>query len=362
MLIGYKRAKDNNCKFEIDEYSSKIVQKIFKMRLNGIRPTMIARSLTDEKISPPSIYSGRNIKKTFTTYLWSVSTINQILTNPIYTGDLIQRKYDKVNYKSKKKVKLCEDDWIVTKDCVPPIISRADFEIVQNMKRNNIKRCSSGYDYLLKGLVVCGDCGKTMSVRKRINKRKTKADKVEFYYCCSNYIRYRNSVCSLHYFREDKLNKIIINYLKTVFSKYIDISDLRKLRNYKEKRLKEINGLKSEIVKFNKKVESITKALKELFFDKSNNIISQNEFTEIKTELEKDKEVYINKIIELNKIIKNINLNNNASGLEKNINEFIELKSPTKQMIMSLIHKIEITKDKKIKIFVNFNLNVTSQS
>ena len=76
------------------------------MRLEGMTPTMIARKLSDEKIDPPSIYSGKNIKKTYTTYLWGLSTINQILQNQIYIGNLVQRKFDKVNYKSKKKVKI----------------------------------------------------------------------------------------------------------------------------------------------------------------------------------------------------------------------------------------------------------------
>ncbi len=67
---GYKRCKDNNCKFEIDEYSSQIVKKIFKMRLDGNTPTMIARKLSNEKIEPPSIYYGKNINRTYTTYLW----------------------------------------------------------------------------------------------------------------------------------------------------------------------------------------------------------------------------------------------------------------------------------------------------
>ena len=204
------------------------------MRLDGISPTMIARTLSDEKISPPSIYSGRNIKKTFTTYLWGISTINQILSNPIYIGNLVQRKYDKVNYKSKKKVKLSEEDWIITQNCVPPIISKESFKTVQNMKKNNIKRNSKGYNYLLKGLVVCGDCGRSMSVRRRVNKRKTKDDQVEIYYCCSNYIRYRNSVCSLHYFREEKLNEIVINYLKNIFSEYANKKDLESIANHKE--------------------------------------------------------------------------------------------------------------------------------
>ena len=77
-----------------------------------------------KKLDPPSIYSGKNIKKTYTTYLWGLSTINQILQNQIYIGNLVQRKFDKVNYKSKKKVKIDEEDWIIVENFVEPIINK----------------------------------------------------------------------------------------------------------------------------------------------------------------------------------------------------------------------------------------------
>ena len=54
VAYGYKRSKDNNCKLEIDEYASQIVKRIFKLRLEGWAPTMIARKLSDENIEPPS--------------------------------------------------------------------------------------------------------------------------------------------------------------------------------------------------------------------------------------------------------------------------------------------------------------------
>ena len=67
---GYKRSKEDNCKFEIDEYASEVVKRIFQMRLDGVKPTIIARTLSNEKISPPSIYNGRNIKKSYTKHLF----------------------------------------------------------------------------------------------------------------------------------------------------------------------------------------------------------------------------------------------------------------------------------------------------
>lgn len=59
-----------------------------------------------------------------------------------------------------KESKIDEEDWIIVENFVEPIINKKDFKVVQEMKVKNIGRCQKKYDYLLKGLVVCGDCGK----------------------------------------------------------------------------------------------------------------------------------------------------------------------------------------------------------
>ena len=355
---GYKRSEEDNCKFVIDEYSSGIVKRIFSMRLDGMKPTMIARTLSDEKISPPSIYNGKNTKKTYTSYLWSISTINQILTNQIYIGNMVQRKFDKVNYKSKKKIKLKEEDWIIVKNCVPPIISQEDFYNVKRMIENNDTRCAKGYSYLLKGLVVCGDCGRAMAVRRRINKRKFKEDKIETYYCCSNNIRYRHGVCSLHYFQEQKLNDMVISHLRDTLSKFANKKDLKKIYEQKQMNMFETKNINNEIIKYNKKIENLKEALKNLYIDKVSELISEDEFIELKKQIENDRNNYTNRVTELNRIIKENSKNSEKVAIiEKKIKQFLDLKEPNKQILMELIQKIEIMKDKQVKIYVKYNLD-----
>ena len=355
---GYKRSEDDRCKFEIDEYSSKIVKRIFNMRLDGMRPTMIARILTDEKIEPPSIYNGKKIKKTYTTYIWNISTINHILSNPIYIGTMVQRKFAKINYKSKKKIKLHENEWITVENCVPPIISKEDYDNVQIMKKNNVTHCSKGYSYLLKGLVVCGDCGRVMSVRNRTTKRKRKEDYKETYYCCSNNIRYRHGVCSLHYFQEQKLNDIVITYLKNALKKYANKSKMQEAGKNKANSICEIQNLEKEIMKYNKKIQNLQDAIKNLYLDKLKGIVLEEEYIELKVELEKDKKEYVKKIEELQETI-NIKQKKNGqtSIIDRKINDFLELKKPNKQILMDFIQKVEIMEDKQVKIYVKYNLD-----
>lgn len=354
---GYKRCKDNNCKFEIDEYSSQIVKKIFKMRLDGNTPTMIARKLSNEKIEPPSIYYGKNINRTYTTYLWGYSTINQILQNQIYIGNLVQRKYDNVNYKSKKKVKLDEDEWIIVENFVEPIINKEDFETVQKMKAKNLGGCQKKYDYLLKGIVVCGDCGKTMTVRRRLCKRKNKEDSYNTYYCCSNNVRYRNGVCSLHYFQEQSLNELVLEHLRIILNKYADREKMQKIGYKKENYESKQKELQKEMQYYESKVKTIVLALKNIYLDKTNSIISEEEFLQLKIQLENDKDKYHQQIKELEEKLKHNNEQKGLNDIEDIIKQFLTFKNPSKQILIELIKKIEIMKNKQIKVYLNFNLN-----
>ena len=354
---GYKRSKENNCKFEVDEYSSRIVKRIFKMRLEGMTPTMIARRLSDEKIEPPSIYYGKNINKTYTTYLWGLSTINQILQNPIYIGRLVQRRFDKVNYKSKKKIKLDKEKWIVVENFVEPIISEENFKAVQEMKCKKIGGCQKKYDYLLKGLVVCGDCGKVMTVRRRLSKRKNKEESYETYYCCSNNIRYRNGVCSLHYFNEQKLNDLILEHLKNLLNKYANKEKMIEIGEKEFNNLNKQENFKKEKEYYENKIKTIKVALKNIYLDKTNSIISDEEFIQIKMQLEEDKNKYHEKIKDIEEKLKQDKQSQKPDYIDNKIKEFLEFKNPSKQILMQLIKRIEIMENKQIKVYLNFNVN-----
>ena len=115
--FGYKLDPNNKKHLLIDEEKAIVVRKIYILLIKGLTIFKIAKYLTLKKIKPPSAYyefkwCGReSIKRS-----WSFKTVKDILTNPIYTGDLVQYRRKKVNYKVKKIIKTNPNEYIIVKN------------------------------------------------------------------------------------------------------------------------------------------------------------------------------------------------------------------------------------------------------
>lgn len=353
---GYKRDENNKYKFVIDEYPASIVKRIFNMRLKGMTASMIARTLTDEGIEPPSVYNNKNIKKTYTTNLWKISSVNHILNNQVYIGNIVQRKFGKVSYKSKKKIKLPKEEWIVAENMHEPIISKETFEQVQNMKKIKSGVGQKKYDYLLKGLVYCADCGAKMTVRKsyKHNKKKPYIDKP--YYCCKTNISYRNGNCSLHYFQEEKLNKIVFKELKTIFHNTQKKNELEEKYKQKKQEISYVIEYEKELKTYKNKISIIEKAINDLYIDRAKEIIANDDFYKIMSGLNNDKKRLMEKINTIETMLLKEKSQDEEDNKKKIIEEFLKIKNPDKIMMSNLIKRIEIDKNKNVKIYFNFNI------
>ena len=137
---GYKRSDIDSRMLEVDEYSSFIVKRIFSLKDKGNSSSFIARKLTEEGVEPPSIYNKRNISISKFSDIWKAETIDYILSNEVYIGKMTQRKYDRVSLKSKRKIKLAKESWIMCEKTHHPIVEVALFERENNIKKRSLIR------------------------------------------------------------------------------------------------------------------------------------------------------------------------------------------------------------------------------
>ena len=154
----------------------------------------------------------------------------------------------------------------------------------------------------------------------------------------------------------ETLEKVILDNIKDVCKNYLN----------KNKIKDSIGNIKFEdnILKIKKQIESLEitnnkliETLDKNYMNMLKGIIDEEQYIRISENLKQ--EIFNNKLSIDN--LKNEQTNENKvdnKQIEKNINKFLSLENPTRELIINLVEKIYIYQDKTIDIIFTFN-NVT---
>lgn len=183
---GYIYNKGN---IETDVDKAQIVRKIFNWGLEGIGGYAIARKLNEAGISSPR---GKK---------WNASTVNGILHNRFYTGDVIfQSTFTTSDGKRRKNNNnidsyLCEDyhEAIISLNMYEKVQKTMDFMAEAKV---GVDRIQSTKRYVYSGKVYCNECH--ASFRHKI---QYTGDKIYPILACPNHIRDK-SRCSMKAVKE----------------------------------------------------------------------------------------------------------------------------------------------------------------
>lgn len=198
--FGYTRDPDDKHKLIPDEIPAQIVYRIFHMYALGDTARHIGDVLNNEGIlSPRAFYYDRigrenPLQESMT---WNSSTILQLLRNQVYIGNMAQGKRRVTSFKTKNRVVVPEEDWIVVENTHEPIVEKDVWAQVQK-RLSEGKRVphitKSGEVSLFAGIARCADCGAAMTFNT-----KTVRGRTYYIYKCSRYSTHGKSVCSIHY-------------------------------------------------------------------------------------------------------------------------------------------------------------------
>ncbi len=352
---GYKRnvAIDKH-ELIIDEEVKDNVIRIFEMFNNGIGIQKICNIFTDEKIPIPSIHQNQTRGNKSTTFgIWKSKTIENILTNPTYMGNLTQCREKKVSYKSKKRIRTKKDEWIIAEGKCPAIVDKETFETAQNIYQKNKNRSQKSHEYLFRGFLYCKECGHTISINEY--KWKKQGKEVAKHICfCNYYKKYtRHNVCTPHRLDYDELEKALLKEIKKMCRKYLKTNNLETLLKNNDKTLKMQYNLEMKKLRIENEIKvqnaCIDKALNDFYkeeitkdvYTRQYNLINDN----IKRLVDETKETDNQLLLLKGKAT------NDDSKYTKIINEYLELKKPTKKLLSSLIDKIEIDENLNVKVY-----------
>ena len=334
-----------------------VVKKIFKMAHSGTGVSDIVSYLNDNKILSPSMYKNTKSSSRQKVNVWTISSVNKLLKNRMYTGDMVQNVQTKLSYKSKKKVALEKEFWIIVENTHEPLVSKFVFEAIQNAPARIKNTHCNREKRLLENLLVCKECGNSLSVLYR--KNKNYKDGKYWSVNCNKYARDpRRHLCYPHFFPYDKLEEKIMSVIKTTCQKYLDSLNIKELS---EKVLKNRAKEKSESQKEKKQllqeIEELERKSDSLYDDKFKGIITVDNYTRMSAQTEKQISALNYRIYEIDNEENQIKEDTKEiAKYEEQIKSLLNLDEPNRELIKTLVKNIYIDKDRNIEIQYRFKV------
>ncbi|WP_026184516.1 recombinase family protein [Salinispora vitiensis] len=227
-------------KLEPDPTTAPVVRRIFAMYLANNGYFAIAEALTRDGIASPSAADpARNPHRTGEG--WAKSAVKNILSNPRYTGRQVWNKQRKdevlldvndvaLGYETRMRWN-DKNSWVWSDTIAhPPLVTVNDFELAQTiMNASGSGRISAQprkarYPYILRGLMLCGLCGRKMQSHQ--------AHETAYYRCrypneyaLANHIQHPRNI----YVAERDIVPALDNWLLTVFAPHRLTDTIRRL-------------------------------------------------------------------------------------------------------------------------------------
>lgn len=278
---GYIKSPENKNKLIIDETAANIVRRIFSMYISGAGKLYIARNLNSEGIPNPTEYKSKvlglncpNPNKLKNTGYWTYSTINHILKNQVYIGNMVQHKSEIKAYNIHRKQAVPIHEWSVVEHTHEPIISKNDFELAQTQlksKRRNLNFESNNSKYM--GLFFCKECGRAMN--KYYSKSRKDGTKY-IYFKCGTYSRLGKDMCTIHSIKESELDEIILEEIRAEIKSALDISSCEYIKNKSMNKLK--CGYEKQILSVKNQIEANANKRKNMLKFLSEGAINTEDF------------------------------------------------------------------------------------
>ena len=359
---GYKKNPENKNHLIVDEEVAPIVRDIFGWRGNDeMSKLAIARKLNELGILNPTAYkqkNGANFKMPHKKNdgMWGAKTIDEILKNEMYIGNMVQGKQRVISYKVHKKVLTDKKDWYIVENTHEAIVNYELFEKVQLINKRDTRVAPGNKAvYLFSGFMRCSDCDRAM--RRKTSKRRRKNGSVNelVYYTCSTRATKGVEVCNANTIREDFIHDAVLKVIQTQISLVTDkeqvISEIKKQTMGKVQSLR----LKVQLADKQQELKKITQTVDFLYMDFRSGDITKEDYLRMKATFEQKAKNIENVIANIESEIETF-----SQGVGKDspyLKAFIKhnnIQTLDRSLLTELVEAIHIGENKEITITFKF--------
>lgn len=343
---GYVKDPNNKNHLIADQKQAKVIQEIFEMYTSGFTIYKIVKHLKQNGILTPraktNLETGKYILPLTQQYPydWSYKSIQSILSNEEYIGNLVCNKHSTTSYKSKVLKLNPKNQWIITERTHQAIIDLGTFQKAQMVMQSRYRKKVTKNIHLFMGMIRCAQCGRTLTYSVDTRRRDRGV------YVCSTYRTHGISRCTSHYFRYDFLYKFVYDSIAQIYQK-AKKNEKKFLDSILGEKQIESAGNGSNIEhELTDRLETIRKVFIQMYEDYALKKMPDEDYHLIKQSYEEEKQSIKARLDEISK--KSLEVN----GMIDNVHTFISaLKSIkmgselSKQIVDLLIEKIVVSEN-----------------
>lgn len=352
--FGYVKAADNCHRLVVDPAAAPVVRQIFEWAYEGAGINDIARRLNEAGFVTPSRYRQEQGIITNERLLgkgaWQTFTVNRILADEVYVGDMVQGKSRSV---SRRQTPTDEKDWIRVSNTHEPIISREMFAAVQAKRRqaadDHAAKPKSPYSpNIYKGKIFCGYCGMPLH---RQRQTRVKSDDFYIFHCLSNSRKARGS-CEPYIMPEKELTATLLEMISRHAAAVLEKAlRLRKPNGALER---ERMAASSELAGLRRESDKDGRMLKSLYENLASGLITPDEYRDMRS-------AYEAKMLE--NLSRTAELGNRLKELERQADDYCALSEMIKnaldsgitaELIDCLVGRIRVYHNRHIEVDFRF--------
>ena len=235
--------KRRNTILKINEAEANTVRRIFDLYSQGYGYKAVVNRVNNE---------GHKSKKN---RAFAVSTIKEILQNPVYIGKI---RYNVRQDWSKKRRNNINANPILSDGIHEPIIDMETWNKVQVILKERSKKHNKIYDseFPLTGILRCPVCGAGMTINRSTSKRKDGTRRINEYYSCGNWKNKGTAVCNSNSIRVELADEYVLNKIMELIN---DESILRKvIDNINKNKSTKLKPILEQLEQINKEIEKLT--------------------------------------------------------------------------------------------------------
>ena len=293
--FGYKKDPKDKNHLIPDEETAPIVTSIFQRSAAGKSCITIAQELSNEGVVTPLKYRAL-YRDNFTdagaaraTDYWNYTTVKRIIKNEVYLGKTVLGKTRKVSLKSKKKISVPKEDWVVTEGTHIPLVDQMTFDKAQfNLGKGS--RDYRQYDHVRKsifgGIAICSLCGYSLCSSGTVYKGER--EKYWFLSCNHKSKRFENPCQGVNIKYSDLLELVRqdLNSLINLTNAEIDALVNGVLEEMNDASAEKERG--SKIEKSQARLKVISRTIEKLYFDNAGGKLSDSRLETMVAKLEKE--------------------------------------------------------------------------